>query len=360
MENDEKANRTEMKDNLNKSTLDRLVGDAVSKKYIYGAVFHVSSENEKINLISASGEMKEDSLYYIASINKLFISAIVLKLYAQKKLDLHAKIAQHLPHTLVNGLHIYKGRDYSNHLSILNLISHTSGLPCYLIDKQANGIKVMTELEAGIDQPWPIDKVIREVKKMKTHFPPGQKGRAKYVDTNHQILSLIIEKITGEPINGVLRNLFEELNLNDTFVYEDANNRNFIPIRYKTRIINIPLFLRSTKNDIISTAKDQMTFLKAFFHGYFFPKERLKELEKWNRIFFPFKYGIGIQKFSMPRLLSPFHPVPDMVGHCGSIGSVAFYVPERDIYMTGSINQQARPNVAFQTMIKIINKLICI
>ncbi len=44
--------------------------------------------------------------------------------------------------------------------------------------------------------------------------------------------------------------------------------------------MHIPMFLNSTQNDIISTARDQMTFLKAFFNGYFFPKERLSELEK--------------------------------------------------------------------------------
>jgi hypothetical protein len=46
-----------------------------------------------------------------------------------------------------------------------------------------------------------------------------------------------------------------------------------------------------------------------------------------------------------------------MVGHCGSTGSFAFYVPDLNVYITGTINQQARPNVAFQTMIKIISKL---
>lgn len=59
----------------------------------------------------------------------------------------------------------------------------------------------------------------------------------------------------------------------------------------------------------------------------------------------------------MPRILSPFYPVPDMLGHSGSTGSVAFYVPEMDLYITGSINQQASPNIAFQTMTKITNKL---
>lgn len=59
----------------------------------------------------------------------------------------------------------------------------------------------------------------------------------------------------------------------------------------------------------------------------------------------------------MPRILSPFKPVHDMLGHSGSTGSVAFYVPAVGLYITGTVNQQATPSVAFQTMIKIVNRL---
>jgi hypothetical protein len=100
-----------------------------------------------------------------------------------------------------------------------------------------------------------------------------------------------------------------------------------------------------------------MVFIKAFFNGHFFPKERMKELAKWNSIFFPFKYGIGIQKFSLPRVFTLFQRVPDMIGHSGSVGSVAFYVPDLNIYITGTVNQQAKPSAAFQTMIKIVNAI---
>jgi D-alanyl-D-alanine carboxypeptidase len=351
------TSKLEMKDKLSISILDPLVSNVVKKKYIYGAVFYVSSDDNSIDSISASGNIKEDSQYYIASINKFFVSAIILNLYTKNKLDLHDRISEHLPEEVVKGLHFYKSKDYSNDLSIAHLLSHTSGLPCYLTDKQANGKMAMAELEASIDQPWPVEKVIQEVKRMEAHFPPGKEGRAKYIDTNHQILSLIIEKITGEPVTIVLKDLFRALSLTETYVYEDPNDKDFVPIRYKSETVHIPLFLTSTQNDIISTAKDQMLFLKAFFSGHFFPKERLYELEKWNNIFFPFKYGIGIQKFYMPRVLTPFHPVPDMIGHCGSVGSVAFYVPDMDLYITGTINQQSRPNIAFQTIINIINKL---
>ena len=323
-----------MKDELSQSVLDKLVSNVVKKKHIYGAVFYVSNNDNSVDLISSAGNIEEDSQYYIASVNKFFVSAIILKLYTEEKLKLHDRISKYLSEEEVHRLHIYKGKDYSKELSINHLLSLTSGLPCYLIDKQANGKKAMDDLESGIDQSWQIEKVIQEVKKMKTHFPPGKKGKAKYADTNHQILSLIIEKITGYPVIVILENLFQELNMTRTYVYKDAIKEKFIPIRYKSKEVHIPLFLSSTQNDIISTAKDQMTFVKAFFNGYFFPEIRLNELEKWNKIFFPFEYGIGIQKFSIPRILSLFNPVSEMIGHCGSTGSVAFYVPEKKFYIT--------------------------
>ena len=180
-----------MREKLSHAVLNQLVSDVVKKKNIYGAVFCVSTGNGSVDIIGASGEIKENSQYYIASINKLFISALILKLYAENKLNIEDKISKYLSSDLIQGLHLYNGRDYSNTITIAHLMSLTSGLPCYLADKQSDGKTAMKELESGIDQAWPIDKVIKEVKKMKPHFPPGEEGKAKYADTNHHILSLL-------------------------------------------------------------------------------------------------------------------------------------------------------------------------
>ena len=345
-----------MSNRLDAPFLDRLVGDTVKRRLIYGAVLHVSSGDGSIDLISASGNIGENDRYYIASINKIFVSAIVLRLCTEGKLDLGSRLSQYLSDDMMHGLHVHKGREWSDDLTIAHLISHTSGLPCYLVDRQANGKRAMSELEAGIDQPWPFDKVVREVKGMRTHFPPGREGRAKYADTNHQILSLVVERVTGRTFQVVLRDLFKELDMTSTDVIEDADDEDFVPIRNRSEEVHIPLFLNSTRNDIVSTARDQMRFLRAFFDGLFFPKDRLGELERWNKIFFPFRYGLGIQMFHLPRILSPVHPVPDMIGHSGSTGSFAFYVPERDLFFTGTTNQLAKPNVAFQAIIKVLNR----
>ncbi|HSQ93688.1 MAG TPA: hypothetical protein VLL74_05300, partial [Methanoregula sp.] len=75
-------------DELSKPFLDHLVTEVCKKKDISGAVFYVSSGDAGIDITSAAGTMKERSQYFIASINKLFISAIVLKLYSENKIDL--------------------------------------------------------------------------------------------------------------------------------------------------------------------------------------------------------------------------------------------------------------------------------
>ncbi len=264
---------------LNQIILDEIVSKSIGND-VFWVVFYVSSEDSNIDLISAGGEFKRDRRYYIASINKMFISALILKLIDQSKLRLQDKIAEYLTEDIIKDLHGYKRNDYSGTLTIMHLMSLTSGLPCCLADRQSNGKRAMSELIAGKDQAWSFERVVKEVKKMKPHFRPGQPDKARYGDTNHQLVSMIIENIVGKPIQTVLNEMFIELNLTDTYVFSETDDRSFIPIRYKSAVVNVPLFLSSTRNDIISTANDQMKFIKSFLNGYFFPKERLPE---WHR-----------------------------------------------------------------------------
>jgi len=342
---------------MDKQYLDHLVSKTVGKSNIAGAVLRVSSGDGSIDLISSAGNFKDDSKYYIASINKIFMSSLILRLATEGRLKLDDRFADFVSDDVISNLHVLDGKDYSREITLKQMISQTSGLPDYIEDKQRNGHIAMKDLEAGLDPAWPVEKVVEEVKRMKPHFPPGDPGKAKYIDTNHQLLELVVERVTGQPNNQALNGLFQELGMNDTYVASDVNDRSYVPVRYKGREISISDFISSTKNDIISTTGDQMIFLKAFFGGRFWPKEKLEELEKWNKVFFPFEYGIGIQKFSMPAVFTMFRKVPPLIGHAGSVGSVAFYLPEKDVYFTGTVNQQAKPSAIYQIMMRAIGKI---
>lgn len=342
---------------FNQDKLNQIIEAVTEKKHIYGAVFHLSTGDGSQTWCGAAGNFKIDSRYYIASINKLFISSIILRLIDEGRISFDDSLSKYLPEDLMTGLHVYKGHDYSNEIMILHMLSQTSGLPCYLLDKPQNGISGMQELEAGMDQAWPTERAIERIKTLEPHFPPGEGNQAKYIDTNHQLLNLVIENAMEMPVQSVLNQLFADLGMSNTYVCEDLNDVSYVFPYFQDRQVNISKYLTSTHNDIISTASDLMRFINAFFSGYFYPKEKLKTLEKWKPIFFPFQYGIGIQKFYMPRYLSPLKAVPDMLGHCGSTGAVAFYIPDMDLYITGTTNQGARPNIAFQAMIKMVHAL---
>lgn len=111
-----------------------------------------------------------------------------------------------------------KGKDYFCALTIYHLLSHTSGLPCYLIDKRPDGKKNMDLILRGNDQPWPLDKVVRDVKNMKSLFIPGSKAKAHYSETSFRLLDTILEIVTNTSIHDMLTNVFKELEMDNTFV----------------------------------------------------------------------------------------------------------------------------------------------
>lgn len=342
---------------LTQSALDQIVADTAAKKHILGAAFRIETVDGTLALSSGVGNMQPDTPFYVASINKMVLAAITLRLVRDVKLGMSDKISAYLPDELVQGLHVHQGTDCSSEITIGHLLSQTSGLPCYLIDKRPGQKKLMDELLASKDEAWPLEKTVEQVKQMQPKFQPGRKGKASYGNTNFKLLGRILEVVMNQPLDEILTDVFSELHMAHTFVIKPDEKRGFAPFYSKGKLVQLPLYLASSKYDIVSTTQDLMTFLKAFFNGHFYPKAKLQELEDWNSIFFPFKYGLGIQKFYTPRIFSPFKAIPDMVGHCGSTGTAAFYVPDKNVFITGAINQASSPSTLFQTMIKILNKL---
>lgn len=71
---------------------------------------------------------------------------------------------------------------------------------------------------------------------------------------------------------------------------------------------------------------------------------------RWNRIFFPLRYGYGPMRFEPPRWMPPFEAPPVLIGHSGSTGSVGFYDPRRDVYLAGTVNQVDIPGRPYRLM----------
>lgn len=337
-----------------------------NKKGVFSAVLCVESGDNSFSWTGAAGDMQKDSQYFIASVTKLYVTAVVMGLIEEGRIELHDKISKYLTEELMEGLHVLKGVDYSNDITIKHLISNTSGIPDYFFHKQPDGKTSASELLDGKDGSWNLEKTIKLVKELTPNFIPGKKGKAEYSDTNYQLLGRLIEIITGKNIGEVFKEyIFDELKLKHTYVYKDSSDNKPVPFYYKSKKLWSPNYMVSItpEGGIVSTAEESMFFLKEFFKGHFFPKEDIEKLKKWNFILPPpslFFYGIGLEKLFIPRIVSPFKPITEVVGFWGQTGSFAWYNPDTDLYFTGTTNQinGAGHSAVVKAILKIIKSVL--
>lgn len=135
---------------------------------VFSAVLGVTTKNGDFYWSGASGtahadkpdEMKVDTPIFIASITKMYTGAATMILEERGLLSLDDPVSKFLPSSLVDGLHRFKGRDYSAQLGIYHLISQTSGLPDYFLERPKGGKSIFDLIVAGGDEEWDVEQVV--------------------------------------------------------------------------------------------------------------------------------------------------------------------------------------------------------
>jgi D-alanyl-D-alanine carboxypeptidase len=328
---------------------------------VHGAILCVESGDRSLAWRGAAGNLGPDGRYFIASVTKLYVTVVVLRLRQEGRIDLDDPIHRQLPADLIAGLHVLNGVDRTHEITVRHLISNTSGLTDYFFGKGPDGQRSADLLLAGQDEAWPLERILERVRGLKPRFLPGQPGKVHYSDTNYELLGHIIEAITGQPIATVFRTfIFDELGLRDTYAFTDLDDTTPAPMYYKDAPLRMPKYIASVtaEGGIVSTAPEVMTFLRAFFTGRFFPPETIDELKRWNRIYFPgqFDFGIGLEKQWVPWIMSPLNPIGELLGFWGQSGAFAFHNPQRDLYFTGTVNQLSGfgHGAAVSAMVRIV------
>ena len=344
--------------------LRRITQEMLKGKDVFGAVLCVESGDRALSFRGSAGNMAAQDRYFIASVTKLYVTAIMLILRQEGKLSFDDKLTSFFPDSMINGLHTLNGIDYTGEITIAHLMSNTSGIPDYFYYDKSKGNPV-TNLLQGKDEPWPLERAVASARNLKPKFRPGQKGKVHYSDTNFQLLGGIIERVTGRSIGEAFRDyIVEPLQLQDTYAFQDPEDTTPKELYYGTQRLRAPRYLASitAEGGLVSTSSDTMAFLKAFFNGTLFPRELVDELkQEWNMIYFPgqFFFGLGLEKLWTPRLISPFKPIGEVLGFWGQSGAFAFHNPQHDLYFTGTVNQLSGRghSAAYKAIVQIIKSV---
>lgn len=299
--------------------------------------------------------------YFIASTTKLYVTALVMQLRAEGRLELDAPAARYLDPSVMTGIHMLRGVDSGVQITIRELLSHTSGIADYFEQRQRDGsTQIGQALQA--DFAWTFDDVLRIAKEELTpKFVPSTPGKAFYSDTNYQLLGAVIEAVAGASYEDALRQrILTTLALAETYPFTLETIERYDSVAamlYGKKRVAIPKAMASVRADggIVSTASDGLAFLEAFMAGRLFPRAYLDEMQRqWNAIFTPLQYGVGLMRFALPRYYTLFKTVPPMIGHSGASGAVLFYVPALDLYVSGTVNQIKKRSLSYNLLTRLV------
>jgi CubicO group peptidase (beta-lactamase class C family) len=336
----------------NKVIIEKKFNNVTRSKQIHEAVLLVENSSGDFSVNIGYGGKTIDTPLYSASVGKLHTTACALMLQEQGKLSLDDKLTKYFDNNTLKNLHIYKGKEYSFELTLSDLLFQTSGLPDYEYAAKEGVIK------RGIKEDFAIStaELVEIVKTLKPRFAPLGK-KAYYSDINFQLLGEVVEKVAQMPLEDVFRKyLFEPLGLTKTYL---PTGDDFIPnIYYKNQSIHRPKLLMSLRGGgcAITTARELMIFLKAFFNGYYFPKSLFEKLSVYRKLQITMtviSYGGGYMQVPLGSIFTLFMGKGELIGHSGSTGSFAFYYPHKDLFFVGDVNQLANPGLSFPLLLKL-------
>lgn len=340
--------------------LQRLMDSEIRKPHSHSLLLAVQSGDGRVDFVGAAGAAAPESPYLLASVTKMYTVTVLLQLLEAGQLDLDAPLTAYLPAALLDGIHVYKGVDYSHRLKIYQLIHQTSGLADYFTGRPHGARSLFAELKQGKDRAYRLEDVLAIARAVPPQFAPNaHQGRVShYADTNYQLLGAVIEAVSGRSLTENYHAcICEPLGLTQTYLYDHAAPRTPPPLQLynKDRPVHIPLSISSERaaGGIVATAAESLRFLRAYFGGELFAQQHLARMFRWNRMFFPIQYGYGLMRFQLPRVMTPLRSSPALIGHSGSSGSFAFLAPEQQLFMAGSFNQVDNPARPFAFMLKI-------
>lgn len=341
--------------------LDRIAARYAAKSKVSAMSFRV--EQPATGFTWGYGDIHQP--FFIASITKLYTVAMIMQLRDEGALTLDTRAAELLGEDTMRGLNVHDGHDHGPAITVRELLSQTSGIPDYFEQKHPDGPTVLSNMLRA-DQTWTFEDLIERVRAMPSPFAPSTPGKAQYSDINYDLLGHMIEVATSSSYaQAIGKRVIEPLSLHDwLFTPSTLDHYDEVAsVLHGRTPLHIPKTIGSfpASGAMVSTPADQVRFLRAFITGELFPVHYLTEMiAHWNSVFSrlePLDYGIGIMRFTTPRWLSPFAQTPEMIGHSGSFGTVLYHAPERDLYISGTVNQMQPRSLPYPLLTRLVAQL---
>jgi D-alanyl-D-alanine carboxypeptidase len=93
-----------MTSKLNESFFQETTQKMLKNKSVFGAVLCVEKGDASISWVGGVGNIKAEDRYFIASVTKLYVTAVMLMLRVKNSLTFSDKIYKYFPEELISGI----------------------------------------------------------------------------------------------------------------------------------------------------------------------------------------------------------------------------------------------------------------
>ncbi len=265
-----------------------------------------------------------EHLHYLQSVSKTYMAVAILKLYEQGKIELDSTIDNYLNIPLIRTIR------RADKVTVRMLLNHTSGLPEYNTEP-----RLVSKIIQNPKTVLSVEEMMHYIEDLSMDFDPGT--QYDYCNTNYELLSLIVDQITGNHVAYINKVIIDKLKLRNTiYLTKDnyQNDLNLVDSYWDVLLSGIPVNISemqkanvaSMKGDdgLVATTEDAVLFLKGLAEGKLLKPKTLEMMQEWvsdeegNR-----RYGLGLTYYDLD--------VTYGIGHNGGgigAGCMLLYLPE--------------------------------
>ena len=186
------------------------------------------------------------SLFKIASVGKLYDAVSITKLVSEGRLSLDKSLADYFPELV--------GRiENADKITLRLMVQHRSGIPNFT-----------NTPDFWINPPKTSQETLERVLDLTASFKPGK--HYEYSNTNYLLISMLIEKVTGEPkFQFIKKEILDPLGLKNTYgSIHDINMDDLMSGYY----VGVKEDIKTADyGSLVATAEDVGIFLRALNDG---------------------------------------------------------------------------------------------
>jgi D-alanyl-D-alanine carboxypeptidase len=263
--------------NIKQQQIQKILSDWRARAAIPGAVLSIYLPDHQFPLNFSSGttvygsggELGNNTLFQAGSITKSFTSTIILQLESEGKLNIDDPITKYLP----------QYPQWQN-ITIRQLLNHTSGIFNYTEAGAFNQIRT-TQPRAEFTP----ELIVRIASQHSNYFPPGRGW--KYSNTNYVLAGMIIQKVTGQPIDQFMNQCLHSnlhLNLPNTYYLSGIYTNNTVARMAHgyscsgADVTSDNMSWANTAGAIVTTSQDLLTWWRGLFKGNILPEQQMSEM----------------------------------------------------------------------------------